>query len=303
MRLRLGLRYDLRLSPARLGEVPRLYARLLEHAEAADALGVGVVWVAERPFAAGAVFPAALPLCAALAARTRRMRIGTAVLPLPLHHPLRVAEDAATLDGISGGRLELGVGLGGHAEGFHGFGVSPAGREARFVEAIELLRLAWREGPLRFAGRHFAFRGEIEVWPKPLQRPGPPLWVAGAGDTALRRAARLGDGLLAGSPSAAARFAAACRAEGRAPESSSVAVELSALAGPPADALRAADALVHALGADFGGVDLVAPVFAAFGAEPVHALGLERAALERLVRETWPAVQEATRRVASSGLG
>jgi len=303
MRLRLGLRYDLRLPPGRLGEVAQLYSRLLDHAEAADALGVDVAWVAERPFAAGAVFPAALPVCAALAGRTRRMRVGTAVLPLPLHHPLRVAEDAATLDGLSGGRLELGVGLGGHTEGFHGFGVPPAERGARFAEGIELLRLAWREGPLRFAGRHFSFGGEIEVWPKPLQQPGPPLWIAAAADTGLRRAARLGDGLLAGSGSVAARFAAACAAEGRAPDTLCVAFEVPALAGPPEAAARAVAALLSALGAGFAGVDLVAPVFAAPAAGEVRALGLQHAGLARLANETWPAAREAARAAVSSGIG
>jgi alkanesulfonate monooxygenase SsuD/methylene tetrahydromethanopterin reductase-like flavin-dependent oxidoreductase (luciferase family) len=301
MRLRLGLRYDLRLPPARLGEVPRLYERVLEHAEAADASAVQVVWVAERPFAAGAVFPAALPLCSALASRTRRLRVGTAALPLPLHHPLRVAEDAATLDALSGGRLELGVGLGGHAEGFHGFGVPPAERGARFAEGVELLRRAWSDGPLHFAGRHFSFAGEIEVWPKPLQRPGPPLWIAAAGDMGLRRAARLGDGLLAGSSSVAARFAAACLAEGRSPAALRVAFELPGLAGPPELAVRAASAALEALGADFGGVDLVVPVLAQPAPGDAPALGLEPAALERLSSQTWHAVEEVASRGASSG--
>ncbi len=303
MRLRLGLRYDLRLPSARLGEVPELYARLLDHAETAEASGVHVAWVAERPFAAGAVFPAALPLCAALASRTHRLRVGTAVLPLPLHHPLRVAEDAAILDGLSGGRLELGVGLGGHSEGFHGFGVPPAERGARFAEGIELLRRAWSDGPLRFAGRHFSLAGEIEVWPKPLQRPGPPLWIAAVADTGLRRAARLGDGLLAGSAAVAARFAAACVAEGRSPATLRVAFELPALAGPPEAAAQAASAAVAALGAGFGGIDLVVPVLPEPASRAESALGLEPAGLERLSSRTWPAVQEAALRSISSGSG
>jgi alkanesulfonate monooxygenase SsuD/methylene tetrahydromethanopterin reductase-like flavin-dependent oxidoreductase (luciferase family) len=149
--------------------------------------------VPERLSAEGG-FPAALPACAAAAAATGRLRIATGLLALPLHHPLRVAEDAATLDALSGGRFELGVGLGAEADAFGGFGLDPRERAARFEEALEVVRRAWAEGPVRFEGRHFRC-GELEVFPKPLQPGGPPLWLGARSADALVRAARLGAGV------------------------------------------------------------------------------------------------------------
>lgn len=173
-----------------------LYDSLLEHAAAAEACGVGLVWVSERPLAPGARLPAALPLCAALAARTTRIRIGAGPLALPLYHPLRVAEDIATLDGLSGGRIELALGLGAEGEAFAEFGVERRSRGGRLEEGIALLRAAWSGEPISFSGRHHGV-SEIAIAPRPVQRPGPPLWLGAAADAAIRRAARLGAGLLA----------------------------------------------------------------------------------------------------------
>ncbi|HKJ24503.1 MAG TPA: LLM class flavin-dependent oxidoreductase [Myxococcota bacterium] len=218
---RLGIRYDLRAAgePA---DAARCYAAILDHAEQADRCGVDVLWVAERPFVRGALLPAAFPLCAALAERTRRARIATGAVPLPLHHPLRVAEDAATLDGLSGGRFELGVGLGEHAEGFDGFGIPVRDRAGRFEEALDLVRRAWTEETVGGSGGHFEI-AEVSVHPRPVQRPHPPLWIAGGADAAVRRAARLGTGLLTDALDAAQRFLAAWRAQGHEAETARVA--------------------------------------------------------------------------------
>jgi len=114
---------------------------------------------------------------------------------LPLHHPLRVAEDAATLDALSGGRFELGVGLGAEVELFGGFGLDSRERAVRFEEALEVVRRAWAEGPLQFVGRHFRCEG-VDVQPKPVQPGGPPLWLGARGEGALARAAQLGCGVV-----------------------------------------------------------------------------------------------------------
>ncbi len=186
-------RIALRIAPE-AHELPRRLAELPELAQRAEAAGFDLLVVPERLSAAGG-FPAALPVCAAAAAVTTRLRIATGLLALPLHHPLRIAEDAATLDALSGGRFELGVGLGAEVEAFGGFGLDPRERAARFEEALEVVRRGWAPGPVRFAGQHFRC-GEIEVYPKPVQSGGPPLWLGARGPEALARAAQLGCGAV-----------------------------------------------------------------------------------------------------------
>jgi alkanesulfonate monooxygenase SsuD/methylene tetrahydromethanopterin reductase-like flavin-dependent oxidoreductase (luciferase family) len=196
VRIRLALHYDLRRAEsAAATAAARAFEALLEHAVAAEAMGIEVVRVAERPGDPDSLLPAALPVCAAIAARTRRLGVGTAVLPLPLHQPLRVAEDAASLDALSGGRFELGVGLGAAAAVAREFGLDGLPRGELLEEALGVIRRAWQDGPLDHAGTHFAVDG-VEVWPKPLQRPGPPIWIGAGAAAAQRRAARLADGLL-----------------------------------------------------------------------------------------------------------
>ena len=211
MNLRIGVHYDLR---GGVGSEPALGV-LAEHARAVEGAGADVIWVGERPTEPDAWIAAAFPVCAALAVATERVRIGTAVVPLLLHHPLRVAEDAATLDALSGGRFELGVGLGGDRDALSGFGIDGGRLAGRLDESLELVRAAWR-GPLDFDGRHFQVTG-IEVSPRPVQPEGPPVWVGGASPAAQRRAARQGAGLIlpiGSSPEAylEARTAAGCEA-------------------------------------------------------------------------------------------
>jgi alkanesulfonate monooxygenase SsuD/methylene tetrahydromethanopterin reductase-like flavin-dependent oxidoreductase (luciferase family) len=291
VKLRLGLRYDLR-APS---DPARLYADILEHADRADALGVDALWISERPFAQDAALPAALPLCAALAVRTRRARVGTAVLPLPLYHPLRLAEDAATIDGLSGGRFDLGLGLGGHAEAFDGFGVPMQSRLARFDESLRVLRLAFAAGPLSHAGEHYRFDG-LEVWPKPFRTDGPPLWIGVGSDTIARMAAQLADGAIAGSVAAASGFLEAWAEHGRDPLAARVALEVARAADP--DPVRARAALEAAAGALGGAGELcvVVPVFDGMsGPGPGPGLGLDLAALERFLAEAWAPVRDARR--------
>jgi len=175
--------------------VERAEAALLDGAALADRVGVDVIWVAERPTQPGALVPAVLPLCAALLARTARIRVATGLLPLPLHHPLRVAEDAATLDGLSGGRFELGVGLGADPEGFASYGLAREQRADRFAEALDLIRRAWGPGPVAFQGRHFQLPPTLVV-PKPVAPGGPPLWIGARTASLQRNAAALGAGLV-----------------------------------------------------------------------------------------------------------
>jgi alkanesulfonate monooxygenase SsuD/methylene tetrahydromethanopterin reductase-like flavin-dependent oxidoreductase (luciferase family) len=195
---------------------------LPELARRAEALGFDLLVVPERLSAEGG-FPAALPICAAAAAATERLRIATGLLALPLHHPLRIAEDSATLDALSGGRFELGVGLGAELGVFDGFGLDPRERAARFEEALEVVRRAWAEGPVRFRGRHFRC-DEIEVHPKPLQPGGPPLWLGARAPEALVRAAQLRCGVVLEPGTDPAPYLSAWAETGRAPGEARVAL-------------------------------------------------------------------------------
>lgn len=190
-----GLWYDFR-NPASTGRSDaELYAGVLEHIRYAERLGFDNIWTSEHHFIDDAYSPSLLPICAAIAAQTTRVRIGTNVLLLPLHDPIRIAEDAATVDVISNGRFDLGVAVGYKLEEFEAFGIDRGTRAGRIEEAIQVLRGAWSPGPFSLHGRYYQY-DNVDVTPKPVQQPSP-LWIGGFVEPAVRRAARLGDGLLA----------------------------------------------------------------------------------------------------------
>ena len=154
------------------------YAEMFELAALADALGFDVAWLAEIHFGGPfSLLANPLMLVPLIAQRTRRIRIGTAVTLLPLHHPLSCAEQAATADLLSGGRLEFGVGRGSIPTQFHGFRVPVAENRSRFDEALEIIRLAWTQERFSYRGAFYQVEN-LAVVPKPLQRPHPPIRVA-----------------------------------------------------------------------------------------------------------------------------
>jgi probable F420-dependent oxidoreductase len=167
--------------------------------ERAEAAGFDSVWLGEHHNSI-LLYPAPLVGLAAIAARTRRVRLGTGVLLLPLYHPLAVAEEAAMVDVISRGRLILGVGAGYAPEEFAAFDVSIKERGSRLDEAVPLIHRLWIEDAVSHEGRHYRIGGAT-LRPRPVQRPRPPIWLAGWVDAALRRAGRLGEAWLGG-PSA-----------------------------------------------------------------------------------------------------
>jgi len=200
--MRFGVWYHVR-NPERWHQpADLLYAQTLDQISRAEALGFDSAWVSEHHFTEDGYLPSTLLFLAAVAARTRQMRLGTLVLLLPLHDPLRVAEDAAVLDLISGGRLDLGIAAGYRTEEFEVFGVPHRERGRRMDQAIPILQGAWADGPFSFQGPDFQHDG-VNVTPKPLQRPGPPLWMGGQSRAAIRRAARFGCHLL---PSSTTEF-------------------------------------------------------------------------------------------------
>lgn len=154
------------------------------------------------------LYPRPLIGLAAIAARTKRLQLGTGVLLLPLYHPMAVAEEAAMVDMISGGRLILGVGAGYAPEEFAAFGLTPRTRGSRLEESAGLLRRLWTEENVSHEGRHFKV-SDVTLGPRPTQKPSPPIWFAGWVEPAIDRAGRLGDGWLGG-PSATLQELARC---------------------------------------------------------------------------------------------
>ena len=154
------------------------YAEMFDLIALAESLGFDVAWLAEIHFGgAFSLISNPLMVVPAIAQRVRRIRIGTAVVLLPLHHPLSCAEQAATADLLSGGRLEFGIGRGSIPTQFHGFGVPVAENRARFGEALDIIRLAWTEERFSYHGTFYQV-DNVAVVPKPVQRPHPPIRVA-----------------------------------------------------------------------------------------------------------------------------
>jgi len=166
-----------------------------QEAEKIEALGYDSLWTGEHIFFHGPTF-AALTSLATLAARTRQVRLGTAVVLLPLRPPAVTAKEAASVDIISEGRLILGIGVGGeYPREFQACGVPHNERGARTSEAIRILRRLWCEDNVTFKGRFYQME-DVTLRPKPVQAGGPPIWVAGRSEAAMRRAGRLGNGYV-----------------------------------------------------------------------------------------------------------
>lgn len=172
-----------------------IYAQALDLVEQAERVGFDSVWVSEHHFVDDGYLPSLLPFLAAAAARTRRVRLGTGLVLAPLFEPARLAEDAAVVDLISGGRLILGLGIGWRAEEFEALGVPLSERAARLEDTVLVLRQAWSDGLVR-GGSLVRYPG-ISITPKPAQGGGPPVWIGALEEPAIRRAGRLGDGFLA----------------------------------------------------------------------------------------------------------
>jgi probable F420-dependent oxidoreductase len=171
----------------------------------AEALGFESAWVVEQVLGA---FPSLEPveLLAWAAALTDRIRLGTAVLLTPLRSPVHLAKSLATVDQLSGGRLDVGIGLGGNPKIYPAFGISAARRVARFNEGLRLMRALWTEPRVTFAGEFWQLESAA-MEPKPLQRPHPPLWVGGHHPGALRRSIGWATGFMGAGSAPTATFA------------------------------------------------------------------------------------------------
>ena len=185
-------------SPPNGEGLERCVDEVIEEAQLAEECGFDSWFIGERHQDMDGYLPSPLIVASAVAARTQRLRIGTSVILLPLHHPVQVAEDVITLDIVSRGRVILGVGLGtGLDVDQKPFGVPKAHRIGRFEESIEILRKCWGGEPFSFHGDHYTIEN-VQVFPKPIQRPGPRLWIGANSAPGVRRAARLADAFLTG---------------------------------------------------------------------------------------------------------
>ena len=174
-----------------------IYARAIEQAQAAEALGFRNVWLAEHHFSTYGYVSRPLQLATYIAAKTTRVRVGTAVVVVPLHHPLLVAEEIATLDVLSGGRADIGLGRGYQRYEFERFGLKLDSDGTRWDESLDVLLKAFEGKPFSYDGKFFKIP-ETAIYPKTVQKPRPPVWITAQSEYSIQAAARRGLNVLTG---------------------------------------------------------------------------------------------------------
>jgi alkanesulfonate monooxygenase SsuD/methylene tetrahydromethanopterin reductase-like flavin-dependent oxidoreductase (luciferase family) len=221
-----------------------IYREIVELAVEAERIGLESVWTSEHHFVDDGYMPSQLPVLAAIAARTERIALGTGVLLAPMFDPLHLAEDAATVDVISNGRLVLGLGIGWREEEFVGHGGAEGHKGRRLEAIIEVLRQAWGDGLAKGDAEGIYRYPEhgFNVTPKPPRDGGPPIWIGAGAPVAVARAGRVADGYISSSasPATMAERAALVRqgaeAAGRDPSTISIAVHRPTFAWRDGDA-------------------------------------------------------------------
>jgi alkanesulfonate monooxygenase SsuD/methylene tetrahydromethanopterin reductase-like flavin-dependent oxidoreductase (luciferase family) len=176
---------------------PEIYARGLEMAQAAETLGFHNVWLAEHHFSTYGYLSRPAQLATYIAAKTTRLRVGTAVIVVPLHHPLVIAEEIATLDLLSGGRLDVGLGRGYQQYEFERFGLELESGRGRWDESVDIILKALGGQPFSYDGKFFKIP-DTSVFPQPVQTPRPPIWITAQSPQSLEAAVRRGFHVLTG---------------------------------------------------------------------------------------------------------
>ena len=198
------------MAPLQIGFIPieggHYYRDALEEVTRAEELGFDSVWMEEHHSVTNHYWPSPLPVLAGFATRTTRMRLGTDILVAPFYHPVRLAEDAAMLDVMSGGRFVLGIAIGYKPDEFALYGAELEKRGARFEEQLAVMKALWTQDRVAFHGTYYTVDGRLE--PRPVTRPHPPVWIGGWGDITLRRAATLADNWVPGPTADLARLLA-----------------------------------------------------------------------------------------------
>jgi alkanesulfonate monooxygenase SsuD/methylene tetrahydromethanopterin reductase-like flavin-dependent oxidoreductase (luciferase family) len=210
-----GLWYDFRNPAPWQRPFDAFYKDTLAQIRDAEALGFDSVWLTEHHFCDDGYTPSPLVLAGAIGAQTERMRIGTNLMLLPLHDPVRLAEDAATLSLATGGRFDLGVGIGYRQLEFDQFGRKLSHRPSMMEEGIEIIRRGWAGEPVNFSGKRFSV-GDLRIMPTPVSKP--KLLLGGMAEPAIERAARIGDGFLCTGGIGLDLYANALLAQGKQPE-------------------------------------------------------------------------------------
>lgn len=196
MKFGIGL-FSMQTHPENPSSHAELYRQTLDHVRLAEEVGFDSAWISEHHFLEDGYCPSPLVMASAMASVTRRIRIGTGALILPLHNPVRVAEDAAVVDNISNGRLILGVALGYRKDEFDGLGVPMKERPSRMEEGIDVIIKSWTEDRFSYDGKRYHLRN-LSVTPKPVQKPHIPICIGAFEEPAIRRAGRLGYPLIIG---------------------------------------------------------------------------------------------------------
>jgi alkanesulfonate monooxygenase SsuD/methylene tetrahydromethanopterin reductase-like flavin-dependent oxidoreductase (luciferase family) len=189
-----GMRFDFRVPAFAPGTVSERYQAALDMAQWADEVGFGFVNLSEHHGCDDGYLPSPLPVAAAMAARTKDLRITIGAMVPSFHDPLRLAEDIAVVDLLSGGRVAVTLTNGYVASEFDMYGVALSERPRRTTEAVEVLRKAWTGEPFEHRGR------TVQVRPTPATPGGPPIQLGGSTEAAARRAARIADGFMPSTP-------------------------------------------------------------------------------------------------------
>jgi len=171
---------------------PRRFAEHLEQVRLARQVGFASIWASQHYLSDPFTYFQPIPTLARVAAEAEGMTLGTGVILLPLHHPVELAEQLATLDVITNGRLVVGLGLGYRDAETLALGLDPKDRVGRLVEGLEVLERVWSGEPVNYEGKHFRL-SNVRLSMPPVQRPRPPIWLAANGDVGVKRAARLAD--------------------------------------------------------------------------------------------------------------
>jgi luciferase family oxidoreductase group 1 len=174
-----------------------IYSRAVDLAQAAETLGFRNVWLAEHHFSTYGYLSRPAQLATYLAAKTTRLRVGTAVIVVPLHHPLVVAEEIATLDQLAGGRVDIGLGRGYQHYEFERLGLELDSARARWEESVDIILKALTGEPFTYDGKLYKIP-ETTIWPQPLQKPHPPIWVTAQSPDSVEATVRRGFNLLTG---------------------------------------------------------------------------------------------------------
>lgn len=188
--MKVGLLWSFRNPPKWRKPWAAFYEEQIQQAVLSEELGFDNIWLTEHHFSQDGYSPSLMPIAGTLAARTTTARIGTFLVLLPLHDARHVAEDAATVDILSNGRFDLGLGQGYVPSEFKHFEVDRTQRGSLLEEGVEVIRGLWTQESFSYRGEHYHFE-DVSLQPRPVQDP-PPLWIGARGKRAVRRAARLG---------------------------------------------------------------------------------------------------------------